>query len=82
MSWLPRFTVSGWCSCWSDAEYEGWSIELRWRSIIIEIAIGKVGRHLEPPAELDVSTPKWILGDASNRFRFKLRPDEEADDAG
>lgn len=44
MSWLPRFSFHGWTSCSSTAEYEGWSIEFTWGPIVIDIAIGKVGR--------------------------------------
>jgi hypothetical protein len=42
MSWLPRLSLTGWCSCEADATtFEGWCLQLRWRGFLLEIAFAR-----------------------------------------
>lgn len=42
MSWLPRLSLTGWCTLEADdSEYEGRCLQIRWHGLVVEIAIGR-----------------------------------------
>lgn len=74
MSWLPRFSIGGWCACEADAEFEGFCLEVRWLGYLVEFAFARQ----EPSPQQHADTA--IAGGAPSSFRWRLEP-EASDDA-
>jgi hypothetical protein len=44
MSWLPRFSITGWTTATSTYEGEGWSVTIEFGPFVLELACARKER--------------------------------------